>query len=103
MTELIIVSLVKLIVTIFSVSIVTVYIVDFTGIIEWVKRKLYYIRYSKDSVYVHYSLKPFDCSGCMSFWIFIIVSWGTLTPIGLLVFGCTTGLLTLLIRKITLI
>lgn len=50
------------------VSIITIYIVDLSGIMESIKRGLWRWLKGKQP-YVDYRLKPFDCSLCMVFWI----------------------------------
>lgn len=97
----------ELILTILSVSIPITYIIDFAGIAEKFKKWKYYRRYSKDSPYVPYDLKPFDCSGCLSVWtywfLYGVLPWSMgIATIGLpfiIVGGFATGLTTLALRK----
>lgn len=63
-------------------SIIVIYIVDLSGIVESLKRGLWRWLKGKQP-YVDFRIKPFDCSLCMVFWIglfwlFIIVRMVTL-------------------------
>jgi hypothetical protein len=78
-------------------------IIDFGQWIERLKIKIFYRLYSKNTSYEPFDWKPFDCSACLSIWIFWIYS--------ILIFGFTfeyfllgfiQGLITILIRKIIL-
>ena len=47
------------------------FIVDYSGVVGSVKRMIHkFINGSVD--YIPFSLKPFDCSLCMSFWVLIL-------------------------------
>lgn len=86
-----------------AISVVTVFFIDAVGLVEKFKRWLYYLKYSKGSPYKPYSLKPIDCSMCMSFWLFVFM--GLSLPLyyhEIFVLSCATSLLTILIRKICL-
>jgi hypothetical protein len=50
------------------VSVITIYIVDLSGIMESIKRGLW-LWLKGDVPYKDYRLKPFDCSLCMVFWV----------------------------------
>ena len=56
-----------------------VYIIDFSGIISSIKKGLSYliIRKAVDT----YSLKPLDCSTCLSFWSTLIYGFTINQPI----------------------
>lgn len=93
-----------------TISIPLVFIIDFGNFVEKFKKWLYYRKYSKDSPYRTYDLKPFDCSACLSVWLYWFI-WGTYTfmqsgqpleYIYLIVGGFFCGLLTIAIRKYTL-
>lgn len=80
-------------------SIIT-YIIDFAQIVEHIKRWMFYRVYTKDTPYRYYTLKPFDCSGCLSFWVSLIYFsyiYGVCLGIPL---AFITGVVTLIIRKI---
>lgn len=47
------------------ISLVCVFVIDCTDIIPTLKRRISNIIYHRD---VNISIKPFDCSLCMSFW-----------------------------------
>lgn len=51
---------------------IIVYIIDISGVIEEIKKYLFKLIKGKNVEYYGYSLKPFDCSLCMTFWIIII-------------------------------
>lgn len=55
----------------FAIAVVWTAAIDGTGIIEWLKRKLYFFIYTEESVYEYYTLKPIDCPACMSTWTVI--------------------------------
>lgn len=47
------------------ISLVCVFVIDCTDIVATIKRRISNIIYRRD---VNISIKPFDCSLCMSFW-----------------------------------
>lgn len=49
-----------------------IFIVDISGVMEYIKRTIFKIINGRKVNYVPYELKPFDCSLCMTFWIIII-------------------------------
>ena len=53
------------------IQIITVFIVDLSGIIDTLK-KLLWKKFVKIGDYHNLSIKPFDCSLCSTFWICII-------------------------------
>lgn len=76
-------------------------IYDILYIPEVLKQKLYYIRYTKDSVYEPYSLKPLDCGLCMSFWITVamyITLPLVLTPV-VFIHACLTAWLYYVVKQ----
>lgn len=46
---------------------------DRSGIIESIKWKLFYMTYTKKTLYRPFRLRPFDCTMCMSFWLALIL------------------------------
>ena len=64
------------------IPLVSNYITDWSGIIDNLKYKLFYLRYTKITEYYHYSLKPLDCPKCFSVhlsWIYFLISDHKLT------------------------
>lgn len=55
-----------------AVSVIVCYIVDISGIVESVKMQIWKWLFNGKREYVDFSLKPFDCSLCMCFWIGMI-------------------------------
>lgn len=53
---------------IFLISVIVVIIIDLSGITESIKSALKYIVTKGRMSDPNYSLKPFDCSFCMTFW-----------------------------------
>lgn len=56
-----------MILNLFILTVIICFIVDISGIIEQLKRWLFKIAYP-EKPYRPYSLKPFDCSLCMTWW-----------------------------------
>lgn len=50
---------------------IIVYIVDISGVVHSIKKKLWIILNGKNIEYVVKSYAPFDCSKCLVFWSFI--------------------------------
>lgn len=48
------------------------FIAERSGVMEWIKFKLYYRIYSRKTKYKLYRIKPFDCAMCLSFWLCLI-------------------------------
>lgn len=91
-------QIIELIVTMVSIAVSAVVFIDFAGIAEKFKKKLYYIRYSKQSPYKPYTLKPFDCAPCMSFWLAVILLW---TPtIWMIPIASATAYIAIVLRRI---
>ena len=89
----------------FYIAAVLTMFIDGSGVVEWFKEKLYYLRYTKDSPYNYYQLKPFDCSKCMSFWsgigyyIYLHPTLTIETLITAVIFGTLTSLMALTLRR----
>ena len=56
----------------FFITTFCVMIIDASGLIEYIKRKLYYLRYTKDSVYEYYNIPIIECAKCTSYWATVI-------------------------------
>lgn len=56
---------------IICIAVIVVFVVDYSGVVENVKKMLW--RWVKgNKVYIPFSVKPFDCSLCLTFWIGLI-------------------------------
>lgn len=53
------------------ITVIVVFIVDISGFIDSVKKTIWRIIF-KNFPYKDYSIKPFDCSLCLTFWIILI-------------------------------
>lgn len=85
-----------------QIAIIMVTIIDFVQFIEPLKRKLFYLRYTKDSDYTGYNFKPFDCSPCASFWGFIAANyflWELGDPFLIFMGACGSSLIAIGLRK----
>lgn len=94
-----------LLIAIYS-AIIAVTIIDVAQIMEWLKIKLYRIRFTKNSIYVPYSIKPLDCGRCSAFWGTIIYTyiWMVDTPlIYIFIAGCISALIATALRKYIII
>lgn len=58
---------------IFLMAIILVYGIDILGFAEEMKIKLYKFIKGKNVIYKPYSLRPFDCSLCLSFWVGVLI------------------------------
>lgn len=58
---------------IFLMAIILVYGIDILGFAEEMKIKLFKFVKGKNVIYKPYSLRPLDCSLCLSFWIGILI------------------------------
>lgn len=58
---------------IFLMAIILVYGIDILGFAEEMKIKLFKFVKGKNVIYRPYSLRPLDCSLCLSFWIGILI------------------------------
>jgi hypothetical protein len=81
-----------------------VYVVDFALIPEHLKRKWYYRKYHSSVPYKPFSAKPFDCSGCLTFWMSLtyLIIGGTITSEalgGYVLLSTFNGIIALLLRK----
>ena len=56
-------------ITIFLLSLIIVFIIDVSGFIDSVKSAIYKLLFGKNAKYSPFSLKPIDCSLCMTFWV----------------------------------
>lgn len=45
-----------------------VMIIDTSTLIQFIKRQLYYIRYTRDSIYEYTPTPLIECSKCVSYW-----------------------------------
>lgn len=65
------------------INLIIVYCVDVSGFVDFVKRSIWSILY-KGIPYTTWSLKPLDCSICLTFWIGLIyVGFSSLLGIAL--------------------
>lgn len=53
-------------------TLIIVFIIDISGVIDNIKRLIWKWVFGKNKPYQEYSLKPIDCSLCMTFWIGLI-------------------------------
>lgn len=61
----------QIIINLIIISIIISFIIDLSGIVENIKRFIWKLLYPK-LAYKHLTIKPFDCSLCMNFWVSII-------------------------------
>lgn len=99
--------MIEILIQILAVSIPIVFLIDFAGAAEKIKKWLFYRIYSPETEYEWYELKPFDCSACLSVWVYWIV-FGILGVLQqqlliyflyLLIQGFATGLMSILIKN----
>lgn len=50
------------------IAIICVFIIDISGFVDFWKIKLWNWTFDNSKPYKDYTLKPFDCSFCMTFW-----------------------------------
>lgn len=53
----------------FLLTLIIVFIIDLTDFVEHVKKWIWELVMGKNVKFVKYSLKPFDCSLCLTHWI----------------------------------
>lgn len=53
------------------IAVIVVFILDLSGFVEQIKRKAFKVLFPKKQ-YTGFSLKPFDCSLCTTWWIGLI-------------------------------
>lgn len=54
------------------VAVIVVFVIDYSGFVENVKKMLW--RWVKgNKPYIPFSIKPFDCSLCTTFWVGLVV------------------------------
>lgn len=58
---------------IFLVALILVYGIDILNFAEEMKIKLFKFVKGKNAIYRPYSLRPLDCSLCLSFWVGILI------------------------------
>lgn len=58
---------------IFLMAVILVYGIDILGFAEEMKIKLFKFVKGKNVIYRPYSLRPLDCSLCLSFWIGVLI------------------------------
>ena len=58
---------------IFLTALILVYGIDILGFAEEMKIKLFKFVKGKNVIYRPYSLRPLDCSLCLSFWVGILI------------------------------
>jgi len=51
---------------------IVVFIIDYSGVVDYIKRLIWRIINGNKIEYKWFQLKPFDCSLCMSFWTILI-------------------------------
>lgn len=80
------------------ISLICVFVIDCTDIIPTVKRRIGNLIYHRD---VNLTLKPFDCSLCMSFWcgLFYILLTGSFS-LPLLFLVCLSSYFTPIYKEI---
>lgn len=54
------------------ISCIVSFIIDLSGIIDSIKQMIWKIIVGKKRLYQDFTLKPFDCSLCMTFWTCLI-------------------------------
>lgn len=52
------------------IGVISSFVIDVSGFVDNIKYKLW--KWLRKGEYVEYSLKPFDCSLCTTFWISLI-------------------------------
>lgn len=84
----------------FIITIFIVMVIDTSGLIEWIKRQLYYLKYTRDSIYEYYEIPMIQCAKCVSYWTSVIyltyhgMDWYTA-----LVVGSVYAITAILLRK----
>lgn len=80
----------QMIINVIMLHLVIVYVVDISGFLESLKTGLSYVL-KRDVI----SLKPIDCSVCMSFWIigFYCMAFGEISLIASAFIGCVFAFL----------
>lgn len=53
------------------ITLITVFVIDLTDAVDSIKKLIWRI-FHKHTPYTDYSLKPFDCSLCSSWWLMLI-------------------------------
>lgn len=61
-----------MILDLFLITVIVCFIVDLSGIVEYVKKAVFRFIAPKKEYDPEFTLKPIDCSLCMSFWCGII-------------------------------
>lgn len=49
------------------------------GFVNWLKRRLFYLKYTKRVKFKTFPLKPVDCAGCLTFWSVLFTSTNPVT------------------------
>lgn len=84
------------------VPLAALFIAEYSGVIQKLKYWLFYRRYTKETSYHEiYSLKPFSCPMCLSFWLAALTLFITYSsPIDLLFPFAAAGA-AVIIQKLT--
>lgn len=86
------------------ITAIIVFIVDISGIVLVMKKKLWKWLYEKIPYKLDWSIKPFDCSLCLTFWIgiiyFLVIGQFSILMLGYI---CLLSYLTPVIQEILLL
>ena len=84
------------------IPLVANYVCDWSGLIDKIKYKLFYLRYTRITEYQHYSLRPLDCCKCFSVhlsWIYFLITDGRLS-LQTILLSLTSGAIAFIINRI---
>ena len=86
------------------ITAIIVFVVDLSGVVLLLKKKLWKWLYGYIPYKIDWSIKPFDCSLCLTFWIgilyFIIIGQFSILILGYI---CLLSFLTPIIQEILLV
>lgn len=55
--------------------------IQLCGVIDWLKREIFYMKYARHVKFKTYRLKPLDCALCLTFWTVLCLSMDPLTAL----------------------
>lgn len=61
------------------ISIIVAYVIDYLMIVQQIKMFIFKLINGKNIPFKNYSIKPFDCPLCLTFWIILILGITTTT------------------------
>lgn len=91
-------------INIFLITIIIVFIIDLSGIVNTIKEWLSLLLTKFKIRKTNYSLKPIDCSLCMTFWVNLIyIIWVNQFDLKHLLFICICAFITPIIKNILIL